>query len=385
LGTRATCPVQSSVRLARWCSSEKTPVRSVLVARRHRAVGRQCPLGAPLEQSPTERPHAEVGSLGVPSEKCAPQPLTEEENEATMALMARARNNGQLFQSPPAKKKQNRAASPKPAATTVEKATRRRDELGDRAHQMYHASTPQHAQYKHRGALRGTPGSACPQPEPIAAELPSCAPISARATQTRRRWWWRGEEDTRRPGPEGQWWKMTRATMKTLALPSSAAPDTPPATSCVTSSATYCPASFTGSSLTCPSFTCSFFTCHLRASVARVPPLTDDNPPSAAPRTPSATSCVTSSATSCTASFTCPSLTCSSFTCHLRAGVTWVPPLADNDGQDNYNHLHDLAGDGGKDKHLHDEHLHVPVLRGAQHVPCHVLRQVLHVRPSRAI
>ena len=28
---------------------------------------------------------------------------------------------------------------------------------------------------KHRGALRGTPGSACPQPEPNAAELPSCA------------------------------------------------------------------------------------------------------------------------------------------------------------------------------------------------------------------
>ena len=32
---------------------------------------------------------------------------------------------------------------------------------------------------KHRGALRGTPGSACPQPEHNATELPSCAPISA--------------------------------------------------------------------------------------------------------------------------------------------------------------------------------------------------------------
>jgi len=64
-----------------------------------------------------------------------------------MALMARAHNHGQLFQSPPAKKKQNHATSPTPAATTVEKATRRRDELGDRAHQMHHASTSQHAQY----------------------------------------------------------------------------------------------------------------------------------------------------------------------------------------------------------------------------------------------
>ena len=33
--------------------------------------------------------------------------------------------------------------------------------------------------YKHRSALRGTPGRACPQPEPNATELPSCAPISA--------------------------------------------------------------------------------------------------------------------------------------------------------------------------------------------------------------
>ena len=33
---------------------------------------------------------------------------------------------------------------------------------------------------QHRGALRGTPGSVCPQPEPNATEQPSCAPISAR-------------------------------------------------------------------------------------------------------------------------------------------------------------------------------------------------------------
>ena len=63
-------------------------------------------------------------------------------------LLARSHNHSQLLQSPPANKKQNRAASPTPAATTVEKATRSaRDELGDRAHQMYFASESQHAQY----------------------------------------------------------------------------------------------------------------------------------------------------------------------------------------------------------------------------------------------
>ena len=88
----------------------------------------------------------------------------------------------------------------------------------------------------HRGALRGTPGSACPQPEPNATELPSCAPISARAAQRRRRRrWWRGEEGARRPGPEGQVC----------------------ATSCGTSSTAPCAASFT----------CSSFMCHLRAGL----------------------------------------------------------------------------------------------------------------------
>ena len=81
------------------------------------------------------------------SEKRALQPLTEEDFDAVLALLARAHHHGQLLQSPPAKKKQNRAASPTPAATTVEKATRRRDELGDRAHQMYFASESQHAKY----------------------------------------------------------------------------------------------------------------------------------------------------------------------------------------------------------------------------------------------
>jgi len=62
-------------------------------------------------------------------------------------------------------------------------------------------------------------------------------------------------------------------------------------------------------------------------------------PSSAAPDTSSAASCVTSSATSCAASFTGSSFTCSSFTCHLRESVAWFPPLADDDGQDK--HLHD--------------------------------------------
>jgi len=59
---------------------------------------------------------------------------------------------------------------------------------------------------KHRSALRGTPGSACPQPEPNATELPSCAPISARNAQRRRRRrrWWRDDEGARRSGPEAQ-------------------------------------------------------------------------------------------------------------------------------------------------------------------------------------
>ena len=57
---------------------------------------------------------------------------------------------------------------------------------------------------KHRSALRGTPGSACPQPEPNATELPSCAPISARDAQRRQRRWWRGDEGARRPGPEAK-------------------------------------------------------------------------------------------------------------------------------------------------------------------------------------
>jgi len=39
------------------------------------------------------------------------------------------------------------------------------------------ALTQSSCSYKHRGALRGTPGSACPQPEPNATELPSCAHI----------------------------------------------------------------------------------------------------------------------------------------------------------------------------------------------------------------
>jgi len=76
-------------------------------------------------------------------------------------------------------------------------------------------------------------------------------------------------------------WKMTRATINTFKLPSSAALDKPSATSCA-------------ASFTCLFLTCSSFTCHLRASVTWVPPLTDDDPSSVAPSTSSATSCITS-------------------------------------------------------------------------------------------
>ena len=87
--------------------------------------------------------------------------------------------------------------------------------------------------YKHRGALRGTPGSVCPQAEPNATELPSCA------QRRRRRRRWRGEKGARRSGPEGQvlrhvLWHVTSRT-----------------------SAAFCAASFT----------CLSFMCHLRTSV----------------------------------------------------------------------------------------------------------------------
>jgi len=36
--------------------------------------------------------------------------------------------------------------------------------------------SPRSLHFEHIGALRGTPGSASPQPEPNATELPSCAP-----------------------------------------------------------------------------------------------------------------------------------------------------------------------------------------------------------------
>jgi len=92
--------------------------------------------------------------------------------------------------------------------------------------------------------LRGTPGSACPQPEPNATELPSWAPISARAAQRRRRRrrWWRGEEGARRPGPEGQvlrhvlWCVLRRILHHALRL----VLHVPPSTSSVKSSATSC-------------------------------------------------------------------------------------------------------------------------------------------------
>jgi len=53
-------------------------------------------------------------------------------------------------------------------------------------------------------------------------------------------------------------WKMTMEKISTFTLPSSAAPDTPSATSCTTSCAISCAASFT----------CSSFTCRPRADLA---------------------------------------------------------------------------------------------------------------------
>jgi len=71
-------------------------------------------------------------------------------------------------------------------------------------------------------ALRGTAESVCPQPELNATDLPSCAPISARAAQRqRRRRWWRGEKGERRPGPEGQvlrhvLWHVLRSVLRSV-------------------------------------------------------------------------------------------------------------------------------------------------------------------------
>ena len=64
-----------------------------------------------------------------------------------MALIERVHHHGQLgLKSPPAKKEHSRAASPTPV-TTGQKATRRRNELGDRARDIYYASDSQKAQY----------------------------------------------------------------------------------------------------------------------------------------------------------------------------------------------------------------------------------------------
>ena len=63
------------------------------------------------------------------------------------------------------------------------------------------------------------------------------------------------------------------------------------------------------------------------------------------------------------------------------------PGAAENEAEDVLgflnNAMKDLADDDGQDKHLHDEQLRVPVLRGAQHILRHVLREALFVLPSR--
>ena len=84
-------------------------------------------------------------------------------------------------------------------------------------------SIPRKKTNQHRGALRCTPGSACPQAEPNATELLSCARISARAAprlQRRRRC--RGREGARRPGPVGKvlrhvlWYVLRNALRRVL-------------------------------------------------------------------------------------------------------------------------------------------------------------------------
>jgi len=89
-----------------------------------------------------------------------------------------------------------------------------------------------------------------------ATELPSCARISARAAQRRRRQRrWRGEEGGRRPSPEGQVLRRRWRGEEGARRPAPKAKSC--ATSCGTSSATSCAASFT----------CSSFMGHLRAGV----------------------------------------------------------------------------------------------------------------------
>jgi len=154
------------------------------------------------------------------------------------------------------------------------------------------ATTCSSTTYKHKGALRGTPGRAFPQPEPNATELPICAPISVpgwvfcycSSSPVQR------ELHKDGGGGGGDDARRARAARAPKAGSCSSSCGTSPATP----SAAPCAAS-----LTCPSFMC-----HLRASVAWVSPLADDNghdkifttnaftlPSFAAPNTSSATSC----------------------------------------------------------------------------------------------
>jgi len=131
-------------------------------------------------------------------------------------------------------------------------------------------------------AARGTPGSACPQPEPNATELPSCAPISASC-------------EVRKNGSGGGGGVVRRARASRAPKAKSCA------TSCGTSSAKSC----------ATPFTCLSFTCRPRAAWgaacvcwAWVPPLEDN-------------ACQDDHlhAPVCAASFTC-----TPFTCHLNKG-----------------------------------------------------------------
>jgi len=89
-----------------------------------------------------------------------------------------------------------------------------------------------HTSNQHRGALRGTPGSACPQPAPNATELPSCAPISA-------------SRELRKDGGGGGGGVARRA--RAARAPKAKSCATSCGTSSATPCATSCAASFTSS------------------------------------------------------------------------------------------------------------------------------------------
>ena len=150
-------------------------------------------------------------------------------------------------------------------------------------------------------ALHGTPGSACPQPEPNATELPSCAPSQC---------------ELHKDGGGGGVARRARATRALKAKSC--------ATSCGTSSTTPCAAS-----VTCSSFMCR-------------PPLSLGLPHQQGLRTSKVRAAMKKQLLIATGS--------------PRSSMPfWLPPLEDDACHDE--HLQDDA--------CHDKHLRAPILRGA--------------------